>query len=145
MRDEPSSSWATNLRKRIRSTRHSKRRKPIPRPSRKSDRPQSPRRRRKRSKRREQLLSRVRHSAFLDSPKPWRRWLRGQLFSLSASQFFQLAFESPAVAAHPLRQLPKRYFAAFFFFARARRSVFLPRAARFFALVLPWLCPIMAQ
>src|SRR6476659_572680 len=120
MQDEPSSSWATNLRKRIRSTRHSKRRKPIPRPSRKSDRPQPPRRRRKRSKRREQLLSRVRHSAFLDSPKPWRRWLRGQL--LKARPRLRLRY-----GLRPLSKPP--YFAFFFFFARARRSVFLRRAA----------------
>jgi hypothetical protein len=44
------------------------------------------------------------------------------------------------------RQLSKpRYFAAFFFFATARRSVFLRRAARFFTFVLPWLCPIVSQ
>src|SRR5439155_7157844 len=35
------------------------------------------------------------------------------------------------------------YFAGFcFFFASARRSVFLRRAARFLTLSLPWLCPI---
>jgi hypothetical protein len=33
-------------------------------------------------------------------------------------------------------------FLLLFFFASARRSVFLRRAARFFAFVLPWLCPI---
>src|ERR1051326_2194690 len=47
--DEPFSSWVTNLRKRIRSTRHSKRRKPTARLRRKS-RPQPPRRRRERSR-----------------------------------------------------------------------------------------------
>ena len=38
---------------------------------------------------------------------------------------------------------PRYFVGAFLFFlARARRSVFLRRAARFLALVLPWLCPI---
>ena len=36
-----------------------------------------------------------------------------------------------------------RYFAAFFFFARARRSVFFRRLARFLALSLPLLFPII--
>ena len=40
----------------------------------------------------------------------------------------------------------RRYFAAFcFFFASARRSVFLRRDARFLTLSLPWLFPIRPQ
>jgi hypothetical protein len=35
------------------------------------------------------------------------------------------------------------YFADFFFFASARRSVFFRRLARFLALSLPLLCPII--
>jgi len=52
LQDEPFTSWAINLRKRIRSTRHSNRRKPTARLRRNSNRPQLPRRRRERSRRR---------------------------------------------------------------------------------------------
>jgi len=42
---------------------------------------------------------------------------------------------------------PSHYFSAFFlfFFAKARRSVFFRRFARFLALSLPLLCPIRTQ
>ena len=64
--------------------------------------------------RREQLLSRVRRSL-----------LRGQLFSF-------LAFESPAVAAHPLRQLSKPpYFAFLLLLCEGEPVVFFAASCAF--------------
>jgi hypothetical protein len=40
---------------------------------------------------------------------------------------------------------PRRYFAAFFLLASARRSIFFRRLARFLTLSLPWLFPIRLQ
>jgi hypothetical protein len=63
-------------------------------------------------------------------------------------QITRCKFVRPASAGRNIRFRPAYFFAVFLpasFFAAARRSVFLRRAARFLTLSLPWLFPIRLQ